>query len=66
MTRRAGSAISGGDDIFHATDAGRTYVAEHSTKPPKVTASQRRYADYLDADSSMSFGEWLKCRRYAA
>lgn len=62
MTRRAGSAISGGDDIFHVTPAGRAYVAEHSPKPPKLTASQRRYADYLDADSGMSFGEWLKCR----
>lgn len=25
----------------------------------QATRSQRRYAAYLDADSSMSFGEWL-------
>jgi hypothetical protein len=66
MTRRAGSAISGGDDIFHVTEAGRKYVAEHSEQPPKLTASQRRYQAYLDADTCMTFGEWLKCRESRA
>jgi len=66
MTRRAGSAISGGDDIFHVTEAGRAYVAEHSPKPPKLTRSRQRYEAFLDADSGLTFGEWLKYRHYAA
>lgn len=60
MTRRAGSAISGGDDIFHVTDAGRKAVAEHSPPPPKLTRSQRRYEAFLEEDSSLTFGEWLR------
>lgn len=60
MTRRAGNAITGGDDCFFVTDAGREYVREHSPKPPKMTRSQRRYESFLREDSSLSFGEWLK------
>ena len=30
--------------------------------PRKITASQLRYQEYLDADSDMKFGEWLKWR----
>jgi hypothetical protein len=62
MTRRPGSAISGGDDIFHVTPAGFTFVTEHSKVPPKLTASQRRYQDFLAADCGMRFGDWLKAR----
>lgn len=62
MTRRAGNAISGGDDIFHVTEAGFAYVKEQSAKAPKLTRGQRRYAAFLDADSGLTFGEWLKTR----
>jgi hypothetical protein len=65
MTRRAGSAISGGDDIFFVTEAGKAHVTDHSPKPPKLTASQRRYQEFLDEDSDLRFGEWLKSRRFA-
>jgi len=61
MTRRSGSSLPfGGDDLFHVTDAGRAYVAKHSPAPPKLTASQRRYQSYLDADTSMTFGEFIR------
>lgn len=60
MRRHAGSEMTGGDDLFRVTEAGRAYVAEHSPPPPKLTRSQQRYSDYLDADSDMSFGEWLR------
>jgi hypothetical protein len=63
MTRRAGNAISGGDDIFHVTEAGRAFVVENSQKPPKLTPGQLRYQQYIDADCCMSFGEWLKARQ---
>ena len=60
MTRRAGATLPfGGDDLFHVTDAGRAFVAEHSPAPPKLTRSQLRYQRWLDADCNMSFGEWL-------
>lgn len=60
MTRRAGSAISGGDDIFHVTDAGKSYVFTQSPPPPRLTPGQRRYQAFLDADCDMRFGEWLR------
>lgn len=60
MARRAGGQISGGDDIFHATQAGRNYVAAYSPAPPKLTRSQQRYEAFLDEDSGLTFGEWLK------
>lgn len=60
MTRRDGNPLSGGDDIFRVTDAGKVAVTKHSPTPPKLTAGQRRYQAYLDADSSYTFGEWLK------
>lgn len=62
MTRRGGSAISGGDDIFHVTAAGKEHVARHSAAAPTLTRSQRRYGAFLDADCGLTFGEWLKTR----
>lgn len=60
MTRSAPSVLTGGDDCFHVTDAGRAWVRENSPPPPKLTRSQRRYEAFLDADSGLTFGEWLK------
>lgn len=50
----------GGMDVFFVTDAGKTFVAEHSPAPPKPSRGAQRYRRYLDADSSVSFGEWLR------
>lgn len=60
MERRRSTAITGGDDCFIVTYAGRAYVAEHSPLPPKLTRSQRRFQAFLDEDSGLSFGEWLR------
>jgi len=60
MVRRDPSALTGDDDLFLVTPAGRKHVAEFSPPPPKRTRSQQRYASYLEADSSLSFGEWLR------
>lgn len=65
MRRRHGNEITGGDDVFHVTDAGRLYVTQHSPNPPKLTRSQRRYEDFLDADCGLPFGEWLKTKDVA-
>jgi hypothetical protein len=63
MTRQKSGPLTGGDDAFFVTEAGKRYVTEHSPPPPKVSRSKQRYADYLAAESSLSFGEWLKRSR---
>lgn len=45
---------------FYVTELGKKYVAENSPSPEKLTRSQKRYRDFLRADSSMEFGEWIK------
>lgn len=57
--------ISGGDHIFVVTDAGKAYIAEHSPPEPKRTRGQERYCRFLEADSGLSFGEWLKTKESA-
>jgi hypothetical protein len=44
------------------TRAGVEAVQRESPPPPKLTRSQRRYLEFLHADSGQSFGEWLKDR----
>lgn len=58
--------LTGGMHCFTVTDAGRAAVREQSPQPPKLTAGQRRYREFLDADCGVSFGEWLKFRRVRA
>lgn len=45
------------------TDEGRVVVRRDSPKPPALSRSQKRYRAYLNADSGLSFMEWL--RHYA-
>lgn len=47
------------------TKAGTIAAIEQSPKPPKLTHSQRRYREFLRADTGRSFGEWLKDQREA-
>lgn len=63
MIRQSGSPLTGGDDLFLVTHEGRRWMAENSPPPPKLTRSQARYQRYLDADSSLSFREWLRYDR---
>jgi hypothetical protein len=63
MTRRAGSELTGGGDLFTVTDAGRAFVTENSPAPPTLTRGQHRYRRYLASDSGLTFGEWLKAIR---
>jgi hypothetical protein len=57
MTRYSGNALSGGSDVFGATNAGR--VAAVGT-PPNLTRAQHRYRAYLRTDSNLSFIDWLR------
>ena len=59
MTRRAGSAISGGDDIFSVTPKGVDHIALNRSERPKITRSQRNYQNYLHAEVNESFSEWM-------
>jgi len=59
MHRRANVALFAGDDIFTVTEAGKKAAIENSPPPPKISAGQQRYLDWLAADCSMSFIEWL-------
>lgn len=60
MVRRDGNQLSGGADVFHVTHAGRVFVAENSPRPPKLSASARRYRRFLAEDGGLRFGEWLR------
>lgn len=42
------------------TGAGVKAMHEASPKPPKLTRSQMRYRRFLDADSGMSFRDWMR------
>lgn len=52
--------ILDGDHLFSVTDEGREVVMLHKPSRKKLTASQRRYQQFLDADCGMSFKQWLK------
>jgi hypothetical protein len=66
MVRHGPSDLFGGGRsfCFVVTDAGRQYVRERSPKPPRLTRSQRRYREWLNADSGMPFGEWIREGQY--
>lgn len=51
------------DDVhFTVTEAGeREYL--RLRPPPKLTRSQQRYEQFLQEDSGMKFGDWLKLGR---
>jgi hypothetical protein len=34
-------------------------MKEHSPKPPKLSRSQIRYREFLNADCGMTFKEWI-------
>lgn len=64
MTRRAGNAITGGDDVFYVTPAGKEFVTTHrqvEATPKALPLSKRKYRHWLRCASDvMTFGEWLR------
>lgn len=60
MREHPPSAISGGDNVFTVTDAGKEFVAANSPPEPKRTRGQEVYRRYLAADCGMTFDEWLR------
>ncbi|MCE6958777.1 hypothetical protein LAZ40_06910 [Cereibacter sphaeroides] len=66
MEERPASDLSGGDPVFLASSLGRVKAKRMALdmlgmdwdgKP--MTASQKRYLAYLDADTGETFGQWL-------
>jgi hypothetical protein len=45
------------------TDAGTKAVRAESPAPPKLSRSQKNYRAFLDADTGLSFFEWLTMTR---
>ena len=66
MTVSKGSELSGGVDclVYRVTPAGIAAMKVESPKPPKVSKARRRYLDFLNADLSCTFGEYLKNQWY--
>lgn len=66
-SRLSGSALAGGDNVYHVTDIGKEYVAHNSAKPPKVSRDAGRYALWLsvrDCFPDWKFKDWLKAGGY--
>lgn len=47
------------------TEKGKAAMRSESPRPPRLTRGQKRYLQFLNADSGESFGEWLKRRKAA-
>lgn len=60
MREYTATEISGGDPTFTVTIKGAIACVRESPAPPKLTRSQKRYRQFLRADTGRPFGEWLK------
>ncbi len=60
MREYPASELTGGDPLFQVVAAGKAAMLAESPRPPKLTRSQQRYRRFLNADSGLSFREWLK------
>lgn len=54
----------GGMCHYHVTSEGIAAMIMQSPRAPVLSCSQQRYRQWLREDGCMSFGEWLKHRRY--
>lgn len=53
------SDLTGGDPVFHVTEAGKAWIRANSPEPPRLTRSQQRYRTFLRADPGVSFREFM-------
>lgn len=65
MIEYAPREMFGGEPCFVVTDVGKLAMREASPKPPKLTQSQKRYREFLNASDAFNctFREWLKMRK---
>lgn len=64
MMERVGGVLSGGDSVFYVTPEGIDYVAHNSPQRPKLTRGQKRYREWLNAESGLTFAEWIGAKTY--
>lgn len=60
MRDHGAQSLAGGMHCFEVTKQGVSAMLKESPKPPKTTSSQTKYAEFLKADSGLTFIEWLK------
>ena len=63
MHRRSGNALTGGNDLFTVTDAGKAWVGENSPKPDRKQMARDKYSRFLNISDCMpdlTFGEFLR------
>ncbi len=49
-----------GGHMFFVTEEGIHVASEVRPRPPKLNRGERRYRAFLNHDSGLTFGEWLK------
>ena len=60
MQDHGAQTMMGGMHCFTVTDPGKAAMASESPRPPAVSVGRGRYLKYLEEDSTVSFGEWLR------
>lgn len=59
---RRPNELTGGDYVFYVTEAGDAAIKQQSPPPPRLSPAKQRYRDWLDADTSTPFIEWVTLR----
>lgn len=65
MDRYEPNAATGGMHLYRVTQTGRDAIKNESPPPTKISKARQRYLDYQNADSGLTFFDWLKARRKA-
>lgn len=53
-------SVAGGMHCFTVSEKGKRQMKENSPQAPKISPGRRRYLDFLEADSGLSFIKWLR------
>ena len=62
VNRGSRGALTGGSSLFHVTDEGKAVMRSQSPPvlvPKKISRGEQRYLDWIQADSGVSFAEWI-------
>lgn len=62
MTHNGPEPMLGRMYYFQVTQSGETAMEDASPQPPKLSRARQRYHEFLNEDSGMKFGEWLKAQ----
>jgi len=62
MQDRGPQNLAGGMHYYSVTKKGVSEMRKASPAPPKISRGRARYLEFLHADCSMTFGDFLKWR----